>query len=245
MELSLQLVIIILIFFVASLSRSTFGFGDALIAMPLLALIMDIKVATPIVAFMGFFISLVILIRNWQNLEIKKIWRLIVFSLIGIPFGIIYLKDTNEFIVKLVLAIILIIFSCYKLIKPNFFRLKNDKFSFIFALLSGALGGAYNTNGPPIIIYGSLREWNPQEFRLLLQGIFLPTNLMIIIFHGLAGLWTGLVFQYFFISLPFIFIAILVGRRLNKIIPKERFVKYVYVFLLLIALVLLGDTIGF
>lgn len=245
MENSLQLVVVLIIFFVASLSRSTFGFGDALIAMPLLALVMDIKVATPIVAFMGFFISLIILIRNWQNLEIKKIWKLIVSSLAGIPLGVLFLKDTNEFIVKLVLAIILIIFSIYKLLRPNLLNLKKDKFSILFGFFSGVLGGAYNTNGPPIIIYGTLRNWSPQEFRLLLQGVFLPTNLMIIVSHGIAGLWTFEVFQYFFLSLPIIFIAMLIGRKLNKIIPKERFVNYVYVFLFIIACVLLGDTIGF
>ena len=107
------------------------------------------------------------------------------------------------------------------------------------------LGGAYNTNGPPIIIYGTLREWTPQKFRILLQGIFLPTNLMIIIFHGIAGLWTTTVFEYFFVSLPVIFIAILIGRKLNRIIPKEKFVKYVYTFLIIIGFILLGDTIRF
>lgn len=245
MDINLTFFIIILIFFIAALSRSTFGFGDALIAMPLLALIMDIKVATPIVAFMGFFISLIILIRNRQNFAYRKIWKLIVFSLIGIPIGVLFLKDTNEIIVKLILAIILILFSVYKLLKQNLLSLQNDNLSYIFGFISGMLGGAYNTNGPPIIIYGTLRDWSPQEFRLLLQGVFLPTNLFIIIFHGIAGLWTTTVFQYFLISLPVIIIAILIGRKLNKIIPKDKFVKFVYVFLIIIGFVLLGDTIRF
>ena len=245
MEISIQFLLAVFIFFIAALSRSTFGFGDALIAMPLLALIMDIKIATPIVAFMGFFISLIILIRNWKKLDYGKIWKLILYSLFGIPFGVLFLKDTNDFVIKLVLAIILILFSIYKLSKPNLLSLKNDNYSFIFGFISGMLGGAYNTNGPPIIIYGTLRNWSPQEFRLLLQAIFLPTNLLIIVFHGIAGLWTATVFNYFFISLPVIFIAILIGRKLNMIIPKDKFVKYVYAFLLIIGFVLLGDTIRF
>ena len=234
-----ELILFLAIIFIASLVRSTFGFGDALIAMPLLAIFLSIKTVTPIIAFTGFFISIVILAKSWRKLKWNTLWQLVVFSIIGIPFGVMFLKGAHEETVKLVLAVILIVFPMYQLFQPRIVRLKNDKSAFAFGLISGIFGGAYNTNGPPIIVYGTLKGWSPDEFRIIVQGIFLPTNFFIIISHGIAGLWTYTVFNYFLISLPVILIAVVLGAKLNKVIPSEKFNKYIYIFLIIIGLTLL------
>lgn len=235
-------IIVLIIIFFSSLYRSTFGFGDALIAMPLLALLIDIKIASPIVAFMGFAVSVFILLGNKQTQNFRKIWQLVLFSIIGIPIGLLFLKGINENVVKIVLSIILIIYSLFSLTYPKLY-LKTNKSAFAFGIVSGILGGAYNTNGPPIIMYGTLRRWTPDEFRLLLQGVFLPTNLFIIIGHGFAGLWTGIVFQIMIYALPTVMVATIIGNILNKRIPAEKFEKLIYYFLIGIGLVLLIQSI--
>ena len=57
----------LLILFASALTRSTFGFGDALIAMPLLTLLVGVQTATPLVAFVGPTIAFTIVWRNWRN----------------------------------------------------------------------------------------------------------------------------------------------------------------------------------
>ena len=53
------------IVFLATLVRSTFGFGDALVAMPLLTLLIgDAKVATPIVAVASAVVAI------WVSIQI-------------------------------------------------------------------------------------------------------------------------------------------------------------------------------
>lgn len=83
---------VVLIAFVSTLVRATFGFGNALVAMPLLAVTVGIRVATPLVALMAFTISLIILVKDWCNVDLGASWRLIFFSLLGIPFGLFLLK---------------------------------------------------------------------------------------------------------------------------------------------------------
>jgi uncharacterized membrane protein YfcA len=235
-------ILVLIIIFFSSLYRATFGFGDALIAMPLLALLINIKIATPIVAFMGFTVSIFILLGNRQNQNFKKIWQLVVFSIIGIPIGLLFLKGINENIVKIVLALILIFYSLFSLTYPKLY-LKTNKSAFAFGIVSGVLGGAYNTNGPPIIMYGTLRKWTPEEFRLLLQGVFLPTNMFIIIGHGFAGLWTGEVVQLLLYVIPIVMVATIIGNILNKKIPAEKFEKLIYYFLIGIGVILLIQAV--
>jgi uncharacterized protein len=48
-----SLIIVVVILFVAELVRSSIGFGNALVAMPLLVLVMDLRLATPLVALVS------------------------------------------------------------------------------------------------------------------------------------------------------------------------------------------------
>jgi uncharacterized membrane protein YfcA len=235
--------IILAIVFIASLTRSTFGFGDALIAMPLLALLIEIKLATPLMALIAFFIATAILIKSWQKVEFKSAWRLILSSLIGIPIGLWYLHDLNENIIKLVLGIILLFFATFRLINPKVQHLKTEKYSWAFGFIAGILGGAYNTNGPPIVIYSSLKNWNPENFRATLQAYFFTTGIFVISGHAIAGNFTSEVLIYFAYSIPVVIIAIAVGSILNKKIQGNRFNKYIYYLLLILAMMLIFNSV--
>ncbi len=236
------LIIILCIVFISTLTRSTFGFGDALIAMPLLALFIDIKIATPLIALIAFFIAISILIKNWKKVEFKSAWRLILASLFGIPIGLWFLDDINEDIIKFVLGIIVLFFAIYSLLKPKLHKLKGEKYSWIFGFIAGVLGGAYNTNGPPIVIYSSLKKWNPQNFRATLQGYFFITGIMVVAGHGIAGNYTDKVLRYFAYCLPVVILAVILGARINKKIPVERFHKYIYIILVILGIMLIINS---
>jgi uncharacterized membrane protein YfcA len=235
--------IVLPIIFISTLTRSTFGFGDAVVAMPLLSMVVGLKVATPLVGLMGITASTSILIRHWRDVHFKSLWSLIIPTIIGIPIGVLLLKGVYENVMKLILAGVIIVFSLYNIFKPRLVTLTNDKYAYIFGFLAGIIGGAYNTNGPPIVIYGTLRRWRPENFRATLQGYFLPTGSMIALGHCLGGFWTKTVLMSYFISLPIIFIAIFAGGRLNCKIPKGKFDNYVYICLVVLGTVLLIDTI--
>jgi uncharacterized membrane protein YfcA len=235
---------VLLILFLSTLVRSTFGFGDALVAMPLLALIIPIKTATPVVAIIAPTIAISLLIKEWRHIDLKSTLKLIISTLAGIPIGILYLKSIPENIVNLILALVLIVFSLYSLVKPALHRLKSDNWAFLLGFIGGILGGAYNTNGPPVILYGILRGWKPESFRATLQSYFLPTGGAIMIGQGLAGLWTKTVLTTYLYSLPIVFLAIVIGLKISWKIPAQKFSKYVYVILLALGIILLIKVIA-
>ncbi len=229
---------ILSIIFLATFTRSALGFGDALIAMPLLALVLDMQTATPLVAFGASTIAITILLRQWRSVDIKAAWRLILSSLVGIPFGLLLLKAAPESTVKSILGVVLIGFGLYNLVKPNLPPLRSEKLAYLFGWVAGVLGGAYNTNGPPVVIYGTLQKWDPENFRATLQCYFLPTGLMILIGHGVAGLWTPTVLQLYVYSLPVIMLAIFVGGKLNKVMSGGQFNRVIYALLVVMGALL-------
>jgi uncharacterized membrane protein YfcA len=228
------------VLFVAALVRSALGFGDAVVAMPVLALVLGLRTATPMVALVGPTISILILAGHWRQVEFRTAWRLIAATLLGIPFGIFGLSRLPETPLKIALGGIILAYGLLGLARPGV-RLTNEsrRFPWLIGWIAGVLGGAYNTNGPPIVAYGMLRGWPPDSFRATLQGYFLPTGLAIAAGHGLAGLWTPLVFRGYLVALPAIVAGVIVGGLLNRRIPHALFGRLVHASLAIMGAVML------
>jgi uncharacterized membrane protein YfcA len=236
--------LVYIILFFSSFFRSTFGFGDALVAMPLLTLVIGLRSATPLVALIASTIALTILVRNWTRVDIQSAWRLIVSSLVGIPVGLFLLKGAYEGFLKSLLAMLLITFGLYSLFKPRLIYFQTEKPAFVFGFFAGILGGAYNTNGPLAVIYGTLKRWDPESFRATLQGYFLPTSLAILLGHGLGGLWNEQIIRTYLYALPLVFLAVFLGGRINRVLSPQRFVRYIYFLLIALGLLLLWQTLA-
>ena len=244
MENHIPAITIVVILFSAMLVKGVFGFGDALIAMPLLAMVVGIKTATPLFAMMGTTCTLMMLIAGRQSVNVKSVKRLIAASFFGIPIGLFFLKGPYELIINLVLSLVIIFFSIYNLILPRFLALKHDNYAYIFGFLGGVLGGACNASGPPVIIYSALRRWPPASIRSTLQGYFLPLGIFIVVGHGFAGLWTQPVVYYYIISMPAVLVAIYLGGRLHRLIPVAKFERSIFILLIMIGLFLLAHTLA-
>ena len=230
---------VVAIITLSAFTRSALGFGDALIAMPLLALILGMKTATPLVALVASTIALTILLQAWRKVDLRVTWRLVISTLLGIPIGLSFLNNAPETTVKGVLGVVLIGFGLYNLVSPTLPALRSERWSYLFGLVGGILGGAYNTNGPPVVLYGVLRRWSPTRFRATLQGYFLPTGLTILISHGIAGLWTAIVLRLYLTALPAVLLGVLLGGWVHKRLPTQRFQKLVYTALVVMGVLLL------
>jgi len=235
---------ILLVVFASALVRTVSGFGNALVAMPLLALAgIGMKTATPLVALLSLVLAVCILLQNWKDVDLRSAWRLLAATALGIPLGTFVVKSAYDSVGKILLALIIIGFSGYSLAKPKLSALKNEWLAYPFGFIAGILGGAYNSNGPPVAIYGTLRRWRPDEFRATLQGYFLPSSVIIVAGHGIGGLWTPAVRYYFLLSLPFTLLAVLIGNRLHRFIPPGRFDRLIHIMLIIVGILLLFQTV--
>jgi uncharacterized membrane protein YfcA len=228
--------------FVAAIFRTTFGFGEALIAVPVLALIIPVKVAAPVAVLASIVIASFAVVRDWRHIHLRSSAWLVASTLFGLPVGLLLLKCVPEMFMKLALGAVILTFSAWSLMRAHRFRLEDDRFAWVFGFCAGVFGGSYGMNGPPLAIYGSLRGWPPERFRATLQGYFLPASVLGMCGYGFAGLWTAPVNRLFSWSLPAIVVGIVVGRLFNRKLEADRFRRLVHVGLMLIAVVLLLQT---
>lgn len=226
---------VLLVVFLATLIRSTLGFGEALVAVPLLALRTPVTVAAPLAVMVSVVVAGVVVAQDWKRVEFRSAGGLLLASLVGIPLGILVLARADEHVTRSVLGAIIVAFSLYSLAGRSRVHLAQDHWGWLLGcgFLSGILGGAYGMNGPPIAIYGALRKWSPQQFRATLQGYFLPASLLGLSGYFFLGLCGWEVMRYFFLSLPGAIVAILLGRAINHRMKGHGFIRVVYAGLVL------------
>ncbi|HEV9037011.1 MAG TPA: sulfite exporter TauE/SafE family protein [Puia sp.] len=232
---------IVLIAFLATLVRSTFGFGESMVAVPLFALLIPLDAAVPLAVLMSVLVALVIVLQDRQHIQFKSARGLILFAVLGIPFGLALLAYGNEYWVKIFLGLLIIGNSIYALQRKSNRHKDHDSrwWLFICGFLSGVLGGAYGLNGPPLVVYGNMRQWSPAQFRATLQAYFLPVSFLGLIGFGTQGMLNRAVVNDFLYCLPAVFPAIFAGRYLNRRLRGNAFFKYIYWGLIVIGGILL------
>ena len=236
---------VLIMVFIATLIRSAFGFGEALIAVPLLSLRIPVQIAAPLAVLASITIAAVVVVQDRQRIHIRSAGWLVLSTLFGIPLGLILLTIGDQRMVKAALAIIILAFSVYSLLGRTPPELKSDSRKWLFGcgFCAGVLGGAYGMNGPPLVIYGDMRRWSAPHFRATLQGYFLPASIIGMAGYWLAGLWTPAVTHYYLLSLPAMLPAIFLGRAINRRMHGETFLRYVYFGLAGTGLLLLIQTV--
>jgi uncharacterized protein len=236
---------VLLIVFTATLIRSTLGFGEALVAVPLLALVIPITVATPLVSVLSVTIGAIVVLQDWRQIHLRSAGWLTGASFFGIPVGLMLLTHSHSVAIKVLLALTIIGFSAYFLVGAGRAVLEEDRISLMIVcgFVAGILGGAYGMNGPPLAVYGTMRRWTAQHFRATLQAYFLPASLAGLVGYWWSGLWVPTVTHYYLFSLPVTIPAVLLGRSLNHRLPTQVFARYVYWGLIVIGLILLIEAV--
>lgn len=222
--------------FLSAIIRQISGFGFALLSMPLITLIAGIRVATPLVAVTATTIGCLVAAESWRHADRQALGRLLATSLIGVPLGVLLFSHLNEEWVKRGLGALLLGYSAYALLAPELPSLKDERSSAYFGFISGLLTGAFNTGGPPVVIYGALRRWPPDAFRGTLQLYFLVTSVVAMGGHALAGLWSWQMWWLYLASLPALLLGLYLGDKLNLMIPRHRFHQIIYGLLLVTGL---------
>lgn len=235
-------ILVVAVLFVATFIRSAFGFGEALVAVPVLALFVPVDVAAPVAVLVSITVAAIVVAEDWRSIHLGSAAWLVVATLAGVPLGLLLLTSAPEQAVKALLGVVIVAFSAYSLAHSSRFALHDNRLAWVFGLAAGVLGGAYGMNGPPLVMFGTLRRWSPVQFRATLQGYFLPASIVVMAGYWATGLWVGPVTHYYLMALPATIVAVAMGRALNRRLNAGSFLTYVHVLLVVIGLVLLAQA---
>ena len=229
-------VLLIAVMLFASFTQGAAGFGLGLVAMPLLVEPLGVVAASTMVALIAIFVRITMLVVYRQAINLKVVTRLAVASLVAMPVGVFVLQRLNSSAVLIVLGIVVSGYALYSLFNFHLPDVAHPAWAYAAGVASGLLSGAYNTGGPPVIMYGASRRWGQAEFKSNLQGIGLVNAVTVVVLHFAAHDYTQAVMQDVVLVFPVVAIGLGLGMWLTRYMNPFWFRRLVLVLLLLIGL---------
>jgi len=225
--------------FMGVFAQGVSGFGSMLIAMPLLTMVFPLKFSAAMMSLLGFPVSFYIFYHNRAGIDWKEVVWIAAGSLAGIPIGLWTLGSVDPRLVMRCVGGLVVVYAAYALLlEPRLLRRKARHESNVLAslfggLCAGVLGGAFNTSGPPLILYGDWLHWPRERFRAILQGVFLVQGILVLSGHVLAGNIESRMFFFFAVSIPAITLGLYIGHRVDRKIRPEHF-RYIVLGMLVV-----------
>jgi len=222
----------------ASFVQGAAGFGFGMVAMSTIPIVLPLIHAVPLVALLGIVLNAAMIVRLHNGFAWSKVTPMALGGLLGAPMGILILRSTPPFFLQILLGLILVAYSAYGLMVSRRAPPRPappSRGGAAAGVVGGVLGGAFNTSGPPVIVYAHLCAWPPVVFKATLQAFFLTVGACQIAVMGSLGMIGARHLIAGAILLLPMTLGMAAGVRASRRLDREKFR-----LLVLCALLLLG-----
>jgi len=243
-QLDSQLIVITMAVMVfAGLVHGTLGLGFPMVATPIIAIFLDVRLAILITLLPTAAVNLAVIFSGSDYLRLlKRFLVLVIFSVIGSMIGsqLLSVVDPNPFRIVLALLILIFLGSSYLGKLPKEWLERHAVLSMLgFGLLAGLSAGTTNVMVAILIIYFLSLELPRTEMVPILNTCFLAGKFAQIVVFVNAGLVTmGSMFETIPLAVAAL-IALYVGQKLHNRISVEFYKKVLKGLLVLLAIILL------
>jgi uncharacterized protein len=236
-----QLILACLIILIAQTIYVIFGFGLGLIAVGLLALIIQpITNVIVLILFIGLPAEIYVVYRSWKNISWKGIIMMAGGVALGIILGTLILKYGDPGFILTLLAFFLIFSGIIFLIAQSEVVIRWPSWCTpLIGISAGLLDGMFGTGGPPLVFYYQLSGMKKEAFRGHLMALFLIMAFVRYPSYALSGLLTPARFLSAVYVFPVILLGIWLGNRIHIKVSEKGFRKMISFGLIIIGIILL------
>jgi len=216
---------------VAAIAQSVTGFGYALLVVPVLTVVAGPRPA--VVAMTAIGVPLVIFNAwRWRHAIARRTAALLIgTALIGVPVGVIVLRQADERFLTAAVGILVVGFT---VAIWRGVTMPAGRTTLVGAgVLSGALATSVGTNGPPLVVALHAEGLEPDAFRATLQTVFALEGSIALLTFWAGGLFTADTGWAAAIGIPAAVAGALVGDRIAARVDRERFRSLVLLMLAL------------
>ena len=227
-----------LIILIAGISLGFFiqtvaGFAGGLFALPIILQVIPMQEA---VAYLSVFLclfSILLVYRNWNNIDKKTVQELGVGIIVGLAAGVGILKMGSPLILKRLLGVFILLFVAYHFLKKKKLNLPG-RWGILFGLAGGVFSGMFSAGGPTYVMYVYNRIDGAAVFRATLIGILSITNILRLPMLVVSDILTTDILLTSLYIAPAFALALFLGNRLYKKINEHAF-KNILMILLVVS----------
>jgi uncharacterized membrane protein YfcA len=166
----------LLVFAVAAAAQAVTGFGLALVAVPLMAVLLDPVAAVVATTVVSLVLTALASCRERGHVERLIAVRLTGAALLGMPLGLLVLTRLDERSLKTVIAVGLLVLVGLLLVKVRLPA--GTAMQYGAGVVSGMSLTSTGMNGPPVVLALQARDLPPRRFRGTLQVVFCAQDLV-------------------------------------------------------------------
>lgn len=237
--LTATLLLAIGVLVLASFVQGLTGFGFGMIAMGILPSVLGLDQAQAVVTVTGMAMFAAMTGLTLRDAEWSGAADLYLGSALGVPLGFGMLSALPQVFLVRLLGLAICLLVLFEIGAGRGWaparRLRPPRWAGLgLGVASGALSGAFNIGGPPIVAYVYGRPWTKERQVATLSVVFLSTGLirLLLVLHSdrpQAATWASAAW-----AIGPMIAAIVCGHRLLRYVPQRRLRAGVFAALLAI-----------
>lgn len=209
------------------------GFGSTLIAMPLLAHVMPLQFAIPVVVILDCVSAVSLGLKLRADMWKAEFIPMLPFLVVGLVIGtFVLLKLPTPWLMLGLGGFVLIFGANYLMGGKSMMRLPRWSVAPI-GLFAGTTSSALGIGGPIYVFYFTARGATPEQIRATIPAVFSFTTLARIAIFAGVGLFNTQVFMVVALLLPVMALGLWCGHRLHGKLSREQAIRIVGGLLLL------------
>ncbi len=230
-----QLIVVGAAVFVAAFMQIVAGFGFALLAVPLMTLAIEPKIAVVVSTLTGIFVT------SWQAYKDRDVAdkvlvrRMTIGAYIGMPLGLLVFVSVNDNVLRFLLGLAVLVAVVLLAMRVNLHHV-GPRLDYGSGFISGVLATSLSTNGPPLVFVLQARQLSAVTFRATISTVFALSNIGGLALFIASGKITrdGIVAAA--VTIPAMLFGQLLGFPIRKHVHGERFRWLVLVLLVVAAI---------
>jgi len=219
----------------ATITQQVSGFGFALLAVPLMSLMVGPKDAVAIAFAAGAVSSGTMTYRLRDRIQRPVLMRVLLGAAFGLPIGVVGLRQLPEDPLRIglavvILAMVVILGTGYR------FRSERPRTEVGAGFVSGILNGSLGTGGPPIVVVLQAAAVEQHDFRATTTAFFAICDVVALPLIVASGVASGGTWWAALATTPAVLVGTVVGERLAVRVERDRFRHLILALLVLAAL---------
>lgn len=230
------------VIFISYAVRGSAGFGG--ITVPLLAWVISLKVAVPMVTFLGLISSIAILRTDYRHIAWRDLWPLLPWIALGVAIGIYFFKILDAATLARILGGFVLCYGAFALIAtwraPANVKLPTAAIAPLAGTFAGCIGTLFGSMaGMFFAIYLDILRHGREVFRATVAATLFALGILRGGAYVITGEFDAEVMLACAMALPVMGLGIFTGNRIHANLNDIAFKRLVATILMVSGLPLL------
>ncbi|MEP7057271.1 MAG: sulfite exporter TauE/SafE family protein [Caldimonas sp.] len=209
------------------------GFGSSITALPLLAFLVPLRTAVPLMLIFDLCVGVLMGVNNRKVIDRSEVRRIVPFMVIGMLGGVMLLVKAPERALLLLLGSFVLAYSAWSLLRRGTPAPIAEGWASAFGTFGGVFSALFGTGGPIYTIYLARRLTDKTVLRATVSGlVFISALARLVLFTGVGLYAQPQILSLAAVLLPAALLGLYAGHRLHLGLPPGRVVQIVWTILI-------------